>query len=45
VDESKLRNSKASASARLAAIRRLDAVASSTRDSVDHLAAAYPDHA
>jgi hypothetical protein len=45
VDESKLRNSKASASARLASIRRLDAVASSTRESVDHLAAAYPDHA
>jgi hypothetical protein len=45
VDESKLRSSKARASARLASIRRLDALASSTRDSVDHLAAAYPDHA
>jgi hypothetical protein len=45
VDESKSRSSPASESARLASIRRLDAVASSTRDSVDHFAAAYPDHA
>jgi hypothetical protein len=45
VDESKLRSSKASSFAWLASIRKLDAAAISRRDSVDHWAAAYPDHA
>ena len=45
MDESKLRSSKAFSSARFPSIRRLDAMASSKRDWVDHLAAAYPDQA
>ena len=45
MDESKLRSSAASASALLASMRRVEAFASPTRDSVDHLAAAKPDHA
>jgi predicted nucleic acid-binding protein len=45
VEESKLRVDSALRSARVARLRRVAAWASSRRDSVFHLAAAYPDQA